>query len=102
MKTAHLRQEVELGANICTRIKRIYFSGKPWHECCSDVSSKFNIFKAMMKKFYTEKSMIAILIEVQRYSDKDIQDVFDASGVDFRGTEKKCRQDEMVCYSEVI
>ncbi len=71
--------EINLGAEICEKLKIIYFSNIAWPECYKDISIKFTELKKIMRKFYTEKSDLDILKELIKYDTMDIEDVFNLS-----------------------
>src|ERR1700681_3121592 len=69
--------EITLGESICAKIKQIYFADSSWSDCSQHVSSKFTLFRRIMKKIYPEKEICEILKSVQRFDTMDIQEVFD-------------------------
>lgn len=68
-------QEITLGEASCTKIKQLYYPDTSWQASHKLVAIKFSHLKMIMKKFYTDKTTIEILQELQRYSHKDIDDV---------------------------
>jgi len=68
--------EITLGESICEKLKIIFFPDKRWQQCYKDVAIKFTALKEIAKKFYTDKDILAILIELNKYSTQDIQEAF--------------------------
>jgi hypothetical protein len=71
---------VTLGETVCEKLRIIYHTDQPWPECYKHVAQKFSALKQIMRKFYSEKTEIEILIELQRYSHQDILDAFEMQG----------------------
>lgn len=74
--------EINLGSTICTKLKQIYFPDEYWAKCYKHVAQKFSELKRIMNKFYTEKTELEILRELQRYSEADIKEAFALDGKD--------------------
>lgn len=64
------------GETLCEMLKVIYFKDIHWSDCYKLVAKKFTDLKQIAKKFYTDKDDLAILRELNKYSTKDIQDMF--------------------------
>jgi predicted nuclease of restriction endonuclease-like RecB superfamily len=69
---------VNLGANVCNSLKQIYFPDQPWQACYRDVAQKFTCLKQIMRKFYSDKSEIDMLKELQRYSPEDLRSAIES------------------------
>ena len=80
--------EIELGADVCRRIKDIYYPNIHWSDCHNDIVTKFGLFKKIMKKIYPDDNIIDILKKVHKFDTLDIQEVF--------GMEKDYLKDEVI------
>lgn len=66
--------QINLGAQVCERLRIIYYKNKKWTECHKEVSKDFSRLKEIAKKFYTDLTEHEILVELNRYNDSDILD----------------------------
>lgn len=72
-----IREEIELGARICSRLKNIYFKDTAWINCYKLIASKFTFLKNKARKFYPDKTSIEIIQELLKYKDQDLMDAFE-------------------------
>ncbi len=70
-------QEITLSSGICERIRQIYHPNEQWGECHGNISKRLNQLKAIMRKFYCDKTDLEILRELCRYSTNDIKEAFE-------------------------
>ncbi len=68
--------EINLGATICERLRTIYHPDKPWVDCYKEIAQKLTELKANSCKFYTDKTEIEILMELCKYNDQDLMEMF--------------------------
>lgn len=66
--------EINLGANPCRIIKRIYFAEIPWIDCYRDIASKFTQLKQAIRKQASLLSEIEILQYINKFTEEDIID----------------------------
>ena len=74
---ANLNQEIILGANVCERLKNIYFKEMNWIDCYRNIAVKFSFLKSISKRFDIDKSNLQVLNELIKYSNQDILDAFE-------------------------
>lgn len=72
-------REITVGEMICEKLYSLYFSTTPWAVCYALVAKKFSALKIIARKFYSDKSEIDMLIELNKYSIDDIADAFASS-----------------------
>jgi hypothetical protein len=65
---------------VCAKLRTLYFRDDPWHVCEQKVAQKFTRLKQIMRKFYTKMTEKELMIELNKYSDQDIYDVFNDNG----------------------
>jgi len=70
-------EEIEIGAEICKKLKSIYFDGLEWADACNRVADKFSTLKRIYRGLFPEKDEIEMLKELRNYSLKCIEDIFD-------------------------
>jgi hypothetical protein len=70
-------QEITLGESVCIKLRDIYFRDMPWVECHNQVADKFTALKAIILKFYADKSRLDAMKELIQYSDQDIIEAFE-------------------------
>jgi hypothetical protein len=69
--------EINLGAEICQSLKRIYYQNDEWIECYEKVALKLSALKLKAKMLNKEKTDIDILMLLRTYSDDDLKDMLD-------------------------
>jgi hypothetical protein len=89
MKDYKLKQVMTLGEPICQQLKRMYYANRDWIDCYRGVAAKFTQLKDIMRKFYTGMSDFEVLVELQRYSAEDLQDVL-CETIQTEGAETTC------------
>lgn len=70
-------QEITIGEPVCSKLRDIYFSDRPWIDCHRDVSVKWKALKEIAIRFYADRPRIDALRALITYNDKDIRDAFD-------------------------
>lgn len=65
---------IELGAVICSRLKKIYYPDTAWVDCYKQIANDFTKLKTRARIFYGKVEDEALLKELCKYSDQDIRD----------------------------
>ena len=71
--------EIEIGAEICKKLKTVYFEGLAWSDACSRVAEKFSILKRIYRGLIPESEEhtdMEMLLTLSKYSLYDIEDIF--------------------------
>lgn len=67
--------EINLGATICTRLKKIYYADQPWDvQLTKAIAKRYTDLCAKTRIFYPELDNLAFLQAIIKYSDADITD----------------------------
>lgn len=70
-------EEIELGARVCTLIKKVYFEQELWSKCSNQVATMFSALKVCARKIYAQKTEKEVLSILAMYDDFDIRTAFD-------------------------
>lgn len=75
-RTQEIMEEHKLGANLCKKIKHIYFNDKTWVDAHEDVAKKFTMLKRIMRHIYPDHHINEILNQLNNFNANDLDDVF--------------------------
>lgn len=70
-------QEINLGAEVCSRIKRLRYDALPWVDCYKQIADDFTRVKNNARVIYPGQLIIKILANIRSWSDTDLVDVFE-------------------------
>ena len=73
-----MRRCVNMGAEICNKIKSIYYPDVEWQAVYKDVAEKLTQFKCICRKMFnlTNKQDLELFEKVRRFSEEDVKEVF--------------------------
>jgi hypothetical protein len=76
-KYTEFNEEVNLGEQICLKIKHIYFANTAWNACYRKVGDKLIEIKAKARKCLAGMTEIEMLQILRNFSTNDIKDLMD-------------------------
>jgi hypothetical protein len=82
---------------VCRKLRDIYHPTVRWFECYQSVATKFIELKKIVRKFYPDKTEVEILMELAKYSNSDLKDVFT-----FEIIETNTPKNELVAQDKTI
>ena len=71
-----LRERIKLGGKVCSELRNIYFNGKAWIDCHTEVSKMFTELKFRARKLFKEMDERDMLFMLTNYSKEDFVDIF--------------------------
>lgn len=71
------RREINMGSEVCRRIKLLRYPETPWAEIYKTVAKEFNTVKERAKAFYPDDPILTVLTHIRTWSDEDIADCFE-------------------------
>ena len=71
------QKEINLGAEVCARVKRLRYSNTTWIECKDNVAIDFTTIKRRARDIYPGEHILKILANIRSWSDTDLVDVFE-------------------------
>ncbi len=69
------KELVNIGTQICERLKQIYFSDKPWAASHARISKGFSLLKQKARIYYPEMSELEMLKQISKYCDREIKEL---------------------------
>lgn len=72
-----ITKEINLGVDVCKKLKDIYFADSSWNDCHQKVSQKFTVFKKILRKFYSESNNVELLKRIKLFDTLSFQEVFE-------------------------
>lgn len=67
-------REINMGSEICGRIKRLRYANTPWGEVYKVIAKEFVTIKEKAKAFYPGEPILKLLANIRTWSDEDITD----------------------------
>jgi len=78
MISNEITAKINIGAEICYKIKQIYFQQEPWSmDLAKKVSKKYNSFKEITRKWHLDLKEEQFLKKIREYTKEQIKDCFE-------------------------
>lgn len=71
------KEEIDRGADICQKIKQLYFNDTEWIDCHTKVAILFNKIKEKARIYYPDNDDPSRFRSLQHWSESDIKEAID-------------------------